>query len=143
MINSITDGIIAALKQAYPTHEVYTESVEQGLNPPCFFVRPVSPEVKHFMGKRYYRQHLFAVHFFPESENSREEINEVIEQLFQHLEQITVDEEPMRGTNMRTEISDDVLIFFVNYDLFVYKEQPPADLMTELTIERGLANGEG
>lgn len=140
MINSIVDGIITALKQAYPTYDVYTESVEQGLEPPCFFVRPVSPEVKHYRGARYYRQHLFAVHFFPVTEDSRAEINEVIEKLFLHLEYITVDEEPMRGTNMRTEISDDVLIFFVNYDLFVYKGTQEMEPMEEL-IERSTANG--
>lgn len=141
MINSIVDGIIAALKEAYPDHDVYTESVEQGLTPPCFFVRPVAPESKHFRGSRYYRQHLFAVHFFPVTEDSREEINAVIENLYLHLEYITVDGEPMRGTNMRAEISDDVMLFFVNYDLFVRKVTPEADPMEQLLIERSTANG--
>lgn len=141
MINSIVDGIIAAVKTAYPSCDVYTEQVEQGFEPPCFFVRPVNPEIKQFLGKRYYRQHLFAVHYFPALEDSRAEINTVIEKLYLYLEYITADGDPLRGTNMRTEISDDVLVFFVNYDLFVHKMNIETDPMEQLMIERSTANG--
>ena len=39
------------------------------------------------------------------------------------LELISVDGNTVRGTVMHSEFVDDVLHFFVNYDMFVYKGQ--------------------
>ncbi len=140
MLQSIIDGIVAALDEAFGL-PVHTEPVWQELEVPCFGVRAVNPEQRHYRGIRYFRQQLFAVHYFPQSEEWREEANTVIDQLFGVLEYITADGDLIRGTNMRTETSDDVLIFLVNYDMFVRLETTPSDLMETLTQERSLADG--
>ncbi|MCD8067764.1 MAG: hypothetical protein LUE87_02510 [Lachnospiraceae bacterium] len=51
------------------------------------------------------------------------------------LEWITVDGDLLRGTQMHYEIEDNVLLFFVNYDLFVFKEQEE-EAMEELTLDQ-------
>lgn len=140
MLQSIIDGIVAALVDAFSL-PVHTEMVEQGLEVPCFSIRAMNPEQKHFRGVRYFRQQLFVVHYFPSSDDWREETNTIIDRLFEVLEYITADGVLMRGTNMRTETSDNVLIFMVNYDLFVRKEMTPGEPMEILTQERSLADG--
>lgn len=140
MLQSIINGIVSALDTAFQL-PVHTETVWQELDVPCFSVRAVNPEQRHYRGVRYFRQQLFAVHYFPQNEEWREEMNTVIEKLFLTLEYITADGDLIRGTNMRTEISDDVLIFLVNYDMFVRLDAKPGDPMETLTQERSLADG--
>ena len=54
------------------------------------------------------------------------------ERLYWCLEWISVAGDLTRGTQMRYEVIDNVLHFFVNYDMFVYRlDNTPA--MSELT----------
>jgi len=50
-------------------------------------------------------------------------------------------DDSLRGTKMYHEVVNDVLHFFVNYDLFVYKEPEVADHMEDLSVESGLKEG--
>ena len=124
MINKIIDGISVAINAEFgDDYEIYTESVEQGLNEPCFSILCLNPTNEQFLGRRYFRKNQFCIHYFPQSEEKNKEINEVRERLFECLELITVDGDLCRGTNMSSETSDGVLSFFVNYNMFMYKMQ--------------------
>ena len=123
MINKITDGISVAINSEFgDAYEIYTESIEQGLNEPCFSIVCLNPTVNQFLGNRYFRTNQFCIHYFSSSNEQTSECNSVAERLFGTLEHIKVDEDIIRGTDMHYEIVDDVLNFFVNFDLFVYKE---------------------
>lgn len=123
MINRIIDGIVDAVTSEFgDAYEVYTESVEQGLQEPCFSVLCLNPTIEQFLGKRYFRTNQFVIHYFPSSYEKRSECNAVLERLFGAMEIITVDGDQVRGTKMNGEVVDNVLSFFVNYDMFVYKE---------------------
>ena len=122
MINKIIDGISSAIGAEFgDEYEIYTESVEQGLKEPCFSILCLQPTFQQFLGKRYLRTNQFCIHYFPKSRERQSECNEVTERLFNLLETITVDGDLVRGTSLHSEVSDGVLSFFVNYDLFVYK----------------------
>lgn len=124
MINEIIDGISVAINTEFgDDYEIYTENIEQGLQEPCFSILCLNPTVEQFFGKRYFRTNQFCIHYFPHSNERRSECNAVAERLFNCLEVITVDGDPIRGTSFHSEISDDVLSFFVNYDLFVYRNE--------------------
>lgn len=130
MINQIIDGICAAIHTEFGSaYEIYTETIEQGLNEPCFSIACINPTAEQFLGKRYFRTNQFCIHYFPATEEKQAECCAVSERLFEALEMITVDNDSVRGTNMHFEFSDDVLHFFVNYDVFVYKEQVKAPEM--------------
>lgn len=123
MINSIIEAISISLNAEFgDEYTTYTESVEQGLNEPCFFVFCINPTNRLFLGKRYFRENLFCIQYFPFDRNRvKEECNTVADSLFLCLEYITVTGNLTRGTKMKYEVVDGVLNFFVNYDLFVYK----------------------
>ena len=124
MINKIIDGISVAINAEFgDDYEIYTESVEQGLNEPCFSILCLNPTNEQFLGRRYFRKNQFCIDYFPKGEEKNKEINEVRERLFECLELVTVDGDLCRGTNMSSETSDGVLSFFVNYNMFMYKMQ--------------------
>ncbi len=130
MINAIIDGISMAINKEFGDgYEIYTESVEQGLNEPCFSILSLNPTVEQFLGKRYFRTNQFCIHFFPETDERQFECNEVTERLFNCLEIITVGGDLIRGNSLHSEISDGVLCFFVNYDLFTYQKEDVTDYM--------------
>ena len=130
MINEIIDGISVAINTEFgDDYEIYTESIEQGLKEPCFSILCLNPTVEQFLGKRYFRTNQFCVHYFPKSNERRSECNVVAERLYDCLEGITVSGDLIRGTSLHSEISDGVLSFFVNYDLFTYKHEETEEHM--------------
>lgn len=136
MVNSIIDGISIKLNQVFEdNYKIYTDTVEQNLARPSFFIIVLNPSEKQIVGNRYFRQHLFDIHYFPENEGDNEEIQDVASQLFDALEYITISETDMiRGTNMRYEKIDGILHFFVEYNVFVYKETEPVEEMQTLVV---------
>lgn len=130
MIKNITDGICIAINGEFgENYEIYTETVKQGLEAPCFSILCVNPTSKQFLGNRYYRTNLFCIHYFPGTDEPKAECMAVMERLYLALEYISVDGQLFRGTNMHGEMSDDALSFFVNYDTFVFREAEPTDKM--------------
>lgn len=134
MINSITQAISVSLNAEFgDEYTIYTESVEQGLCEPCFFVFCINPTNRVFFGKRYFRENGFCLQYLPgDKDQAREECNAVAERLYTCLEYITVAGDLIRGTKMSYEVVDGVLSFFVNYDLFCYKAVP-SDAMEKIS----------
>lgn len=114
-------GISRALFDEFG-YENYMEEIQQGLEEPCFFISPINPTSRRYMGKRYFRQNQFAIQYFPESkDNPNAECNGVAERMCWCLEVIQAGGGAVRGSNMKYKIVDGVLNFFVNYDCFVYR----------------------
>lgn len=143
MLNKIITGISQALDAEFNSeneeYTIYTEDVEQGLEEPCFFIFSLKPSSKQLAGNRYERKYPFDVHYFPkDEENYNNEINEVTERLFTALEYISIDRGLIRGTNMNAETVDNVLHFFINFNMIVRKEIEPIETMGSLTIKQKL-----
>lgn len=121
MINSIIEAISISLNTEFgDKYEIHMEEIKQGLEEPCFFIMSLNPSKESYPGKRNFRENPFVIQYFPESENSRRECNDTAERMMQCLEYITIigEDRPTRGTDMKYEIIDGVLNFFVNYDFF-------------------------
>lgn len=139
MLNKIITGISQALDAEFNTEDegytIYTEDVEQGLDEPCFFIFSLKPSSKQLAGNRYERKYPFDIHYFPKDEdNINNEINEVTERLFTALEYISIDSGLIRGTNMNAEIVDNVLHFFINFNMIIRKEIEKDPYMEELEL---------
>lgn len=142
MINKIIDGISVAINFEFGDgYEIYTESIEQGLIEPCFSILCLNPTIDQKLGKRYFRTNQFCIHYFPSSNEKRSECQAVIERLMGTLDMITVDGDLCRGTDMHCEVDDDVLSFFVNYDMFVYKEETVEPPMETATYTSNITKG--
>lgn len=125
MVNKIISAICTAIHKEFgEEYEIYTESVPQNLQEPCFSVMCINPTSDQFLGNRYYRKNLCCITYFPSTDKQKKECNNVTERLYDCLDIINIDDTaPTRGTGMTAEYSDDVLLFFVNYDMFIYKQE--------------------
>jgi hypothetical protein len=135
MIKAIIDGICGMLHDTFTKTEdalIYTERIPQGASKEHFTIRCISPRSTQVIGNRYFRNNLFRIQYFPtESEKEPEAAcNNVLEALYTAAEIITITEvlpdesiktSPLRGTDMRGEVIDGVLNFFVNYNCFIFK----------------------
>ncbi len=140
MVNDLIDGISVKLNQVFGDGvRIYSESVKQGLKEPCFFIAVLNPTQSPMIGVRYFRQHPFDIHYFPSKTGGNQEIQDVASDLFEALEYITLlNGDLVRGTEMHYEKVDDVLHFFVKYNMFVYKQVEKADLMETLTVNNNV-----
>jgi hypothetical protein len=122
MINKIIDAISISINSEFgDDYEIYTESIEQGLEEPCFFILCLNPTNELFRNNKYFRTNQFCIQYFPSTDEPKAEFYSVLERLYDCLELITVNGDLSRGSRMKGEIVDGVLNFFVNYDMFVYK----------------------
>lgn len=139
MLNKLIESIAIKLNQEFGDgFAIYSENVEQGLKEPCFFILLLTSNQRQIVRKRYFREHPFDIHYYPSTNDKNQEFLDVVDKLNDALEYITMDNNLIRGTKMNHEIVDDVLHFFVNYDLFIYKEPEASDPMEILTVESGL-----
>ena len=125
MVNDLIDAISVKLNQVFGDGvRIYSESVKQGLKEPCFFIAVLNPTQSPIIGVRYFRAHPFDIHYFPSKDGGNQEIQDVASKLFDTLEYITLlNGDLVRGTEMHYEKVDDVLHFFVKYNMFVYKQE--------------------
>lgn len=124
-INLITNAISITLNGEFGDgYKNYTEEIRQGLEEPCFFISCINPTHNLFLGKRYFRENQFCIQYFPEDkQDPKSECHAVAERMEFCLEWIIVTGDLVHGSNMKYEIVDEVLSFFVNYNMFVYRNE--------------------
>jgi len=124
MINDIVSGISRKLNDTFGDDiEIYKEQVKQGLKEPCFIISCINLVSIPIVGERYLRQALFSVNYFPKSgTDAKVECLDVQDTLCIALEYIDAGDGLLRGTGMSGQIVDGVLVFTVNYDMYVRKD---------------------
>lgn len=121
MIDLIISGISNALFEVFG-YENHADKIPQDLETPCFFIQCLEPKIKKRISTRYLRTNHFVIQYFPKSEDDGNmECNNVGERMFECLEVINADGFFLRGTEMRFEVKDGVLYFFVDYNSFIRK----------------------
>lgn len=146
LVNLITDAICVAINGEFgDDYVVYTESVKQGLKEPCFFVTCVSQSQQPYIGlkdgirKRYLRENQFCIQYIPEDpQRAKAECHGIAERLEECLEYITVAGDLTAGTGLRYEVVDEILDFYVNYDMFIYRDtgqEPMEDVSLNVTAK--------
>lgn len=132
MINKIVDGISNALNQEFgDEYEIYQNNVMQGLDEPCFFIAALEPSKDQLLQNRFLQRNPFDVHYFPKRWDDNREMQEAAERMLDCLEWI-IPEEPIHGTEIRWQIEDGVLHFFISYNV-VRNRMIQKDLMQEIT----------
>ncbi|MFC5703181.1 DUF6838 family protein [Cohnella faecalis] len=135
----VRDAVIGALGEAFPGLPIHTETVDEGVVKPCFFVKDFPVAQSRIMGRRYARAHSFDIQYFPLSAiEPIEEAHDAAERLTEALEYIPLEVGQVRGTGMRYEFVDSVLHFFVNVNLYMFKPIMPVPLMGSVEVEEGI-----
>ena len=139
-INDILDSISIKINELFEDdYKIYTDNVKQGLEMPCFFIKMLPSNKKILIGNRYENECNLVIHSMLDEANT-EKYNDISDKLYE-LEYITLlNGDILKGYGMRTEISDDVLLFFVTYKYFTYKNKAKDDDMENLTVDGDVKN---
>ena len=122
MINKIISAVCTNLHTEFgDEYDIYKESIEQGLQEPCFFVQAIAPMHDRQLPTRVKRQVTVMIQYFPlDKDNYYLEGNAVLEKLFKCLEVITVDDCLYRGEEMDSPgyTEEGVLSFQITFEFF-------------------------
>lgn len=140
MVNEIIEGIAVAINSIFGDEiEIYKDNVTQGLKEPCFFIAILKPEVTPLIGTRSIRNNSFDIQYFPKESNT--EMLDVAEKLINSLEFITLlNGDILHGTGVSYEIIDNVLHFFISYNLTMIKVTDKTNmetLETDVSVKKG------
>lgn len=137
MIKDLLDGISVKLNNLFgDEYEISIENQKQGFNSPCFFIKPIEPNNTNKLGSRALRDYPFDIIYFPKEETNAEMLK-VAEELYIGLEYVELlDGSLLRSKNMRFEIVDDVLHFFLDFNFYINKPVEPQQAMEILTVEQ-------
>lgn len=140
MIKSILEAVADSLYSEFgDRYKIYSDPLPQGTEEPCFYVLLLNSTVKRVMDKRYYMTNQVCIQYLPfDKINPKTEFAEVIQRLMTTVDDITVDNKPIHGSSIHTESTDEVLNFFINYNLSVYRERNTANTMTNIEITQAI-----
>lgn len=126
-LSAINDGISIKLNESFgDEYTIYPEEVRQGLQRPCFFIKLLKPSNTKERDITYRRENSYCIHFFPKSTNEpKAECYQMLDSLYMALEYIEVDGNLVRGIGMLGEIHDEILQFYVNFNVRVRKVYDP------------------
>ncbi|CAH1202972.1 hypothetical protein PAECIP111891_02182 [Paenibacillus allorhizoplanae] len=121
----ILNGILGKLDELDPNLPIYTEQVKQGFMQPAFFVMQLNSGQNREMNNRFFRSLLFNVHFFPDADSltKKADCRGIAERLYEALQFINISG-PVRANDLKYEIIDDVLHFFLSFRVHLLKEKP-------------------
>lgn len=121
-INDIRIAIQQALDNAYPNIEIYSESIEQGFDVPCFFVKLISSNQDKQLNNRYKQSLLFDVHYFSDKEEDlNKDCLDVADNLYKALEYVEVNGHKYRSLKMNHKVEDGVLHFMLKFNYNILK----------------------
>ncbi|WP_240421655.1 phage tail terminator family protein [Paenibacillus periandrae] len=115
----IRNGILARLEELEPDYDKYINHIEQGFTEPAFFVRLIDGAQEQGLGQRYTRSLMYNVMFFPDPDSLDEQTScqTMADRLYEKL--ITIESNGVihRGLRLKHEVVDNVLHFFVSYNI--------------------------
>lgn len=136
-ISEMISTITKTIKQEYKDVTIYKEKVEQGFKTPCFFVTCLNVEQNKVKREKYDRDYLFNIRFHMK-EPKRIELLLTGEKLQELLQNIKQDNEILIGKELKYEIVDNVLQFFVSYKQSFVEKELQGPIMNDLDLKEGV-----
>ena len=139
-INSLIASLSLKLRQEYGDGiNIYSENAEQGFIKPCFFIGVLNPSSKNLLGQRYFRKYPFDITYFPEIENSNNEMQAIASNLYEIMDIITLNNgDKVRGRKMHHEVTGGSLHFYVDFDMILRKIEIVDDYMENMQVKNVL-----
>ncbi|SHE62173.1 phage tail terminator family protein [Clostridium fallax] len=141
--NDLKIGINNTLDKEFPNINIYGEEIVQGFEEPCFFIKILDSEQNKELNKRYKRYISFDIHYFSDKEDINSDCLDMADKFYELLEYIEVNGDLYRTMNMKHEVVDSVLHFYLNFNFTVIKKDKAVDSvkMQKLTQEVVEKNG--
>lgn len=139
-INDLKIGINQALDKEFPNITIYGEEIKQDFEEPCFFIKILASAQDKELGRRYKKNTSFDIHYFSDKEDINTDCLDMADKLYEVLEYVKVNNSLYRASNMKHEVIDGVLHFFLQFNYKVVKQMEEAPKMGKLKQEVHLGN---
>lgn len=123
----IRQEVIKQLDRFYNPIPIYGESVPQGFEEPSFFVKVLDGSRAQQLDRRYIHEVSIDIHFFATSNKDAEKMANNLYEQMEVLEAIKI-----KGKNMKHEVLDRVLHFFIDYKVHLMKDAKQYPKMNQL-----------
>ena len=135
VVHSLTVGLSRKLETLFESPVIYHDMLPMGYEEPCFFIRSLDTQVTLRLYDRYLVQVNYDITYHPQERDFyTTEISRVADKLTYGLEYIPLEDESLlRGSNMRWEVQENVLHFFISFDFFVRRPKDRGAKMQTLT----------
>lgn len=125
MVNKAIAAVSNALYNEFGSEfRIYADNVEQNLVRPCFFINVIRPALLPGSIGRDKMSIPLVIQYFPRTVGKRLESYAVADQLFRCLKYPEYKDTMFRGTDLKFDINDDKLNFYVRYDFFTVVHDP-------------------
>ena len=126
-LSAIHDGISEKLYETFgDAYTIYPEEVRQGLTRPCFFIKLLKLSNTIERDQTYRRDHTYCIHFYPQNtKQPKAEYYQILDRLYAALAYIEVGGNLVRGTSMLSEMHNEILQFYINFNVRVRQMYAP------------------
>ena len=134
VVRSLTVALSKGLEGIFSNPCIYQDILPMGYKAPCFFVNHVDTQVQLKLFNRYRVVANYDITYHPaERKFNSKEFSEVVEKMTYGLELVQLaDGNYVRGSNIRYEVQDGVLHFFITFDFFVIRAKDRGIKMEKL-----------
>lgn len=127
----VVENLISAVSNALydefgSEYVIYVDNVEQDLKRPSFFINVIRPAFKPRIMNRTNVDVPLVIQYFPSSTGKRSECYAVAEQMMRCLKFPEYHDNVYRGIDLKFDIKEDVLNFYVRYNFFTITVDPNA-----------------
>ena len=121
MVEDVISAVSNALYSEFGNdYRIYADNIEQNLVRPCFFINVVRPAVLSGSIGRDKMSVPLVIQYFPSTLGKRLECYKVSDRMFRCLKYPEFNNVVYRGTDLKYDINDDKLNFYVQYDFFTF-----------------------
>lgn len=131
-VNQLVDGLSLTLREAFPDIEnLYIEQVPQGFTKPCFLLRLINADEVQRLGN-WWREnvmvtyhmadYMFEIRYHTDELDKNQRCYGMAEKLYTLL--FNFKKMRLWGSDMNYEVSDNVLHYFVTYQVSLYRTTP-------------------
>ena len=114
MINCISNQIYTVFNKP----NIYVEHIKQGFLSPCFCIRYVKTEEKACISNRYRLFNKIEIVYFPKkSDNINDELNKILNELFDKFLMLKFEKGFIKGENMEGYIEDETVKFYIEWTI--------------------------
>ncbi len=140
VVRSLTVALSKGLESVFDNPCIYQDMLPMGYKSPCFFVNHVDTQVQLKLFNRYRVVANYDITYHPEERKfNSKEFSEVVEKMTYGLELVQLEDvNYVRGSNIRYEVQEGVLHFFMTFDFFVIRAKDRGTKMEKLYQRYGL-----
>jgi len=137
--NDFRHALNAVISNRFPDAALTDEELSQSLTSPSFQVKLQEPGYVQELGRRYLRTFPALVSYYdPAAGAGIDELYEMADELTNLLRLVLVKDRPVRGTAMRFNIVDGILLFQAEYKLHVWAARSSEPAMQALDTQEAI-----